>query len=140
MTPADDEGPDGPPAPSGATAAAVLLLLTATLQIAYGAAAIGGLGALEENVRDIESKPQYGELYLSLGVWGVLLVLAGLAQLAAGVSLARRGPSGRLPGLSATLPGLAVAIFTLALFEVAALVTLVLLIAALYVLSYRVEG
>jgi hypothetical protein len=142
MIPADGDAPGGPPAhgESWTTAGAVLLLLTAIAHIAYGAAAIGGLEALQDNVRDIESNPQFGKLYLGLSTWGVLLVLAGAAEFFAGARLARRRPNARLVSLAATLPGLALCFFTLALFHGAALVTLALLLAALYVLSYRVSG
>lgn len=115
-----------------------LLLLAAVAQIAYGVAAIGGYDPLEDNVRQIESRSQFGELYLSLGGWGVILVLVGIAELWAASSLARRRRHGRLAGLCAALFGLGVAFFTLALFRVAAIATMGILVAALYVLSYRV--
>ncbi len=119
---------------------AVLLLLAGITQVAYGAAAIGGIAALEDNVREIESDPRYGELYLSLAAWGLLLVMAAIGELFAAWRLARRARGARLAGLGAALLGLAVAFFTLALFHLAALVTVALLLAALYVLSYRVNG
>jgi hypothetical protein len=120
--------------------AAWLLALAAVAQVAYGLAAITGTAALEDNVRAIESNPDFGRLYLSLPAWGVLLALVGVGELAAAWALARRVPYGRLLGLGAALFGLALAFFTLAILHAAALVTLVLLLAALYVLSYRVDG
>jgi hypothetical protein len=121
------------------TAGALLLALSAIAQLAYGAAAIGGDDALQANIREIEANPQFGTLYFGLAAWGVILVIAGIAQALAGWALARRAPHGRLLGLGATLLGLGAAFFTLAIFHVAALITLVLLIAAMYVLSYRIR-
>lgn len=117
----------------------VLLVVSAVTQIAYGAAAIGGLQVLQDNVEEIESQPQFGKLYLGLGTWGVLLVLAGLGQAVAAQALARGRRSARLGALLAVLPGMVAAVFTLALFRGAALVSLALLVSTLYVLSYRVS-
>lgn len=114
-------------------------MLTAIAQLAYGAAAIGGDGALKANVQEIESNPNFGKLYLSLVGWGVLLTLAGVFEAYAAQALLRRTRHGRVLALCATLPGLLLAFFTLAIFKVAAVVTVVLLFATLYVLSYRVE-
>lgn len=119
-------------------AGAVLLLLTAIAHIAYGAVAISGIEALDDNVREIEADPRFGTLYLSLVGWGVLLTLAGLAELFAAWRLARRAPHARLAGLVVALPGLALSFFTLALFRGFAVVTAVILLLAMYVLSYRV--
>lgn len=121
------------------TAAALLLVLAAAAHLIFGAAAIAGVEALEDNVRDIEASPGFGDLYLSLSGWGVVLGLVGLLELAAGVSLIRARPAGRLLGLTAALLGLGASFFTLALFRVPALGTVVLTLAALYVLSYRVH-
>lgn len=117
----------------------MLLLLSAIAQIAYGVAAISGVEALQDNVREIESSPRVGDLYLSLTGWGVLLALVGTGGLAAAWSLARRAPAGRLLGLGAALFGLGVSFFTLALFRAAAFVTMGLSLAVLYLLSYRVS-
>jgi hypothetical protein len=116
----------------------VLLGASAIFQVVYGVAAISGDAALKDNIRRIESDPHFGSLYLGLTAWGVVLALVGICELAAARSLWRGAPQARLLGLAAALFGLAAAFFTLAIFHFAALVTLVLLFAALYVLSYRV--
>lgn len=132
--------PDPPTDRGGAwrVAGTVLVGTAAALQLLYGIAALAGLQALQDNVDQIESDLRFGELYFDLGTWGVLLVLAGLLEAGATVALVRRKPSARLVALLVLLPGLVVAFFTLALFRVAALVCLAVLLAALYVLSYRV--
>jgi hypothetical protein len=117
----------------------VLLGLTAAAQIIYGVLAIGGVEALEANVREIERDPRFGTLYLSLPAWGALLIVIGSAELTAAWRLSRRAPHARLACLAAALFGLAAAFFTLALFHLAALITVVLLLSAIYVLSYRVD-
>lgn len=121
------------------TAAACLLALVAATQALYGVMAVAGAGALERNVRRIEANPDFGTLYFSLPVWGVLLILIAAAELAAAVVLARRVPYARLYALGATLLGLAIAFFTIALFRGAALLPLALLFVVLYALSYRVS-
>lgn len=138
MESADGDAPAGPSGGSWVTAGAVLLLFAAVTQLVYGLAALTGFGALEDNVRDIESNQHFGDLYLSLGGWGVLLLLAALAELGAALSLARRREHSRLLGLGAAILGLGVAFFTLALFHLAALVSVTILFLAMYVLSYRV--
>jgi hypothetical protein len=136
----DRDAPDNRPADGPwTTAGTLLLLVSATTQLVYGAAAIAGVSALEDNVRKIESDPSFGKLYLSLAAWGVLLALVGAAELGAAWALARRRPYARLMGLGAALFGLGVAFFTLAIFHGAALITVGLLLLALYVLSYRVR-
>jgi hypothetical protein len=142
MSPADRDAPDGPPVGGGGwtTAGVVLLVLAAVAQVVSGVAAIAGVDALKDNVREIESNPQFGKLYLSLGAWGVLLLLVAGAELLAALSLVRRTPNARLLCLGITLPGLAVSFFTLALLRVASAVMLALLFAALYVFSYRVDS
>jgi hypothetical protein len=143
---ADPESPEpgaSDPAAGGrrwTTVAAVLLGLSAVAQVAYGAAAIGGDASLEANVREIESAPHFGTLFLSLAGWGVILALVGACEFIAAWSLVSRAQHARLFALGAVLFGLAAAFFTLAIFHVAALVTLGLLVAALYVLSYRVAS
>lgn len=135
MVPADDDAPphDG----AWVTIGAALLGLGAATQVAAGVAAIAGLQAIQNHIDEIESDPRFGHLYLSLPVWGVLLLLVGGLQLGGALRL-QRG-KGRLAGLAAVLPGLVLAFFTLALLREAAVVTIVLLVAALYVLSYRVD-
>ena len=142
MMPADGDAPGGRPATGGrwTTASAVLLLLAAMVQIGAGVAAISGVGTLRDNVRQIESDPHFGDLYLSLQVWGVLLVLVGIGGAVAARSLAHRGRNARVLGLAAALLGLAIGLLTLAIFRAAALAPVALAFAALYVLSYRVEG
>lgn len=140
MTDADRELPDGPPAAGGwVTAGAGLLLLAAASHIVLGAAAIAGNGTLEDHVSQIESNPNFGRLYLGLGTWGAILLLIGLAQVGAVRSLVRRSEHARVFGLSTAILGLGAAFFTLAIFRFAALVSVGLLLCALYVLSYRVD-
>jgi hypothetical protein len=139
MTPSDRDAPGSASGEGWTTVAVALVAIVGVAQIAYGAAAIGGLGALEDNLREIEANVQFGHAYLSLGAWGVLLVVCGLAELGAALAFRRGRPHARLFGLCATLIGMVLAFFTLAIFRVAALITLAFLFAALYVLSYRVS-
>lgn len=138
MESADGDAPAGPSGGSWVTAGAVLLVLAAVTQLVYGIAALTAFGPLEDNVRDIESNPNFGDLYLSLGGWGVLLLVVAVAELGAALSLARRRHHARVLGLGASIIGLGVAFFTLALFHLAALISLAILFCAMYVLSYRV--
>lgn len=116
-----------------------LLTLCGALQVLYGAAAVLGLEALKESVEEIESNPNYGKLYFSLVMWGVLLLLAGAACLWSARLLRRDSPYARLAGLSAALVGLGLGFFTLAIFHEASLISVVVLLITLYVLSYRLE-
>jgi hypothetical protein len=116
-----------------------MLFLAAIAHVAYGIAAIDGIDVLKRNVDEIESNGKFGDLYLSLPWWGVLLTLVGLAEFAAAMSFSRRSPQARLYGLGASLVGLAISFFTLAIFHVAALITVALTGIALYLLSYRVD-
>src|SRR5436309_774326 len=117
----DNPEPDASDPPAGGsrwtTVAAVLLGVSAVAQIAYGAAAIGGDASLEANVREIESAPHFGTLFLSLAGWGVILALVGVCEFLAAWSLVTRGPHARLLALGAVLFGLAAAFFTLAIFH-----------------------
>lgn len=116
-----------------------LLAVVGGLQVVYGLAAVSGYGPLRESVRDIESNPNYGKLYFSLAVWGVLLLLVGSACVWSARKLQHDARHARMGGLCAALVGLGLAFFTLAIFHVASLVSVVLLLMTLYVLSYRVE-
>lgn len=136
-----DDPPAGPQDGHGSAtrSGVVLLMIVGTLQVVYGVAAIIGVSELRESVRDIEENPNYGKLYLSLTGWGILLLLIGLVSLVAARSLEQRREHGRMLGLCAALVGLGTAFFTLAIFHVASLISVVLLLIALYVLSYLVE-
>lgn len=116
-----------------------LLTLCGALQILYGGAAILGLPALEANVEQIESNPNFGKLYFSLAVWGLLLLLVGTLCLWSARLLGRDAPIARLAGLSGALVGLGLAFFTLAIFRAASLISIVVLLVTLYVLSYQLE-
>lgn len=126
--------------PDGTRFGATLLVASGFAQLVFGFAAVGGLEALERNVRRIEATPQVGgKMYLGLSAWGVMLLLFGAGEIVAGLRLARRRPSARLIALAAAMFGLAIAFFTLAFFRVAAVVTIVLLLLTIYVLSYHVK-
>lgn len=141
MTSAPREPPDFASDGSGSSqrSGVALLLLAGALQVLYGIAAVTGFSGLQESVRDIESNPNYGKLYLSLTGWGVLLLLVGSATLWGAAALRRGRPHGRMLGLCAALLGLGTAFFTLAIFHEASLISVVVLLVTIYVLSYLVE-
>lgn len=119
--------------------AVALLAVGGLTQAVFGIAAIGGLRALEDNVQEIESNPNFGHLYLGLTGWGVLLLLAGAAQIGAARAVRRGSPVGRVLALGAALAGLGLGFFTLAIFHAATFGPLAISLASLYVLSYRVD-
>lgn len=137
MTPEAREPSEDPG--SSHRAGVALLVLAGALQVLYGTAAVTGFSGLEESVREIESNPTYGKLYLSLTGWGVLLLLVGLATLRSAGGLRRGVPNARMYGLCSALVGLGLAFFTLAIFHEASLISIVVLLVTTYVLSYLVN-
>ena len=125
---------------STALVAAGLLAAAGVVDLVLGLAAIAGAERLETNVREIETAEGIGELYFSLGAWGVILTALGLGALAAGWRLLFGGPHARLAALIAAYFALAGAFFGLAIFRWPAVAIIVLLLAALYVLTYRLRG
>lgn len=120
-----------------ATVAFVLILFAGVAHLAFGVTAIGGAASLQDNVREIESNADFGKLYFSLEVWGLIMLVLGAAELAACASFWRRTPNWRLAGLLAAYGGLTGAFFTLAIFRAGGLVTIALLLIAIYLLSYH---
>jgi len=137
VIPATREPSEEPGSSHGAGVA--LLVLAGSLQLLYGTAAVVGFSGLQESVRDIESNPNYGKLYLPLTGWGILLLLVGAATLLTARLLHRRGLYARMYGLCAALVGLGLAFFTLAIFHEASLISIVVLLVTTYVLSYLVR-
>ncbi len=121
------------------TAGAVILVMSGATQVVFGLAALAGNAALEQNVQEIESNPSFGKLYLGLGAWGAVLIMVGGAQLGAARSLLKVRPGARLVALGATLFGLLAAFFTLAILHFGSVACVVLLLSAMYVLSYRID-
>jgi len=116
--------------------AAGLILLAAALTVAGAVAAIGGAEALEANVREIEGRTGL-DLYASLSTWGWILMIAGIAEATAAISIWRRTPNRILIGLAVAYFGLVIAFFTLVILRGPGAPTIGLLLAAIYVLSYR---
>ena len=140
MSAADDPPSGGTHDDRRARATAIALLTVGGLtQLLFGGAAIAGLRILEDNVQEIESNPNYGRLYLGLAGWGVLLALAGAAQVGAARAVRRGRVYGRVVALGAALAGLGLCFFTLAIFHAATFGPLAITLATLYVLSSRVS-
>jgi len=119
--------------------AATFLFLAGLVHIILGAGAIAGADRLEANIREITTSPSGGELYFSLGTWGAIVGLAGLFELSATGWLMRRSANARLLGLVAAFLAMGASFFSLSIFRWPIVVTIVLLIAATYVLAYRVS-
>jgi len=113
------------------------MALAAVVHLVLGFAALTGAGPLEANVREIESNPDFGHLYFGLGTWGAIVIAVAAAELAAAFAAARGGQNGWLAAMIVTFAGMTASFFTLAIFHVAALVTLALLLAALFLLAYH---
>lgn len=114
-----------------------LVVLSGLAHVGLGIAAITGAERLEANVFEIESNPNFGQLYLSLAAWGAIAAALGLGELAAASAMWRRSQNARLLCLVAAYAGLGGAFFSLAIFRWASLATIVLLLIAIFVLSYR---
>jgi hypothetical protein len=115
---------------------AALLATAGVIDIVVGIAAVAGAERLEANVREIETSANGGELYFSLGAWGVIFVAAGLILLLAAGALTAARAAGRLTGLVASFTGLAAAFFGLPIFRWPAVAVIVVLLAAAFVLAY----
>jgi hypothetical protein len=116
--------------------AAALLAFAGLVQAILGVAAIGGSARLEENIREIETSANGGDLYFSLGLWGLILAACGAGVLAAAALLAAARPSGRLAGLVASFLAMAAAFFSLPIFRWPVVASIVLLGGAACVMAY----
>lgn len=123
--------------PRWAVASALLIGLAGVVFGALGLAALGGADRIESYVAEIESNADFGSLYLSLGVWGVIALAVGAAELAASISLWRDPVRARLGALIVAYFGLPLAFFTLAIFRLGSVAAALLLLGAIWVLSYR---
>lgn len=117
--------------------AATLVLVAGMAHIAFGFTAITGTETLQENVEEIESNPNFGKLYFSLATWGLIMLAVGVAEVASSAAFWRRTPNWRLASLLAAYAGLTAAFFTLAIFRASALITVVLLLVAIWLYSYH---
>ncbi|MDQ3572433.1 MAG: hypothetical protein M3383_06180 [Actinomycetota bacterium] len=120
-----------------AAVAATLIAVAGAAHLAFAITAISGGESLQANVEEIESNADFGKLYFSLGTWGVIMLIAGAGEIAASASFWRRTTNWRLAGLLGAYGGLAGSFFTLAIFRVAGLVTIAVLLVAIYLLSYH---
>lgn len=116
--------------------AAGLLMLTGAAHAALGVGGIVGLAAFEANVEEIERAVAVG-LYASLGAWGALMLLLGVAELIAARALWIASPNGWLAGQLSAFCGLGGVFFTLAIFRLAGAVTIPLGLAVVYLLAHR---
>jgi hypothetical protein len=114
--------------------AAGLLMLAGAAHAALGVGAIAGLAAFEANVEEIERAVASG-LYASLGVWGALMLLLGVAEVFAARAIWIASPNGWLAGQISAFCGLGGVLFTLAIFRLAAAVTIPLGFAVIYLLG-----
>ena len=120
--------------------AGALILLAGIIDVVLGIGALTGAGRLEANIREIESNGDFGDLYFSLSAWGVIALVLGLGAMAGGANLVGGSARGRLPGLIAAYFALAGAFFGLAIFRWLAVASIVLLLVAIYLLSYHVSS
>ena len=118
-------------------AGGIFVGLAGVIHLVLGVSAIAGTSALQEIVRQIESNPDYGRLYFSLGVWGGIMLALGLAELAAAAAAARRTEAGWLSALLIAFLGLTLSFFSLAIFRVADLAAIGLLLVACFLLAYH---
>ncbi len=118
--------------------AAALLLAAGAVHAILAIAAITGAARLEANVREIAGSPVGGDLYFSLGTWGVVMGLAAAFEIASAWRLYATGRRARLAGLIAGFLALGVVFLSLPLFRWPAVATIPLLLAAAYLLAYRV--
>lgn len=134
-TPGDGSSPSA--TGTASRVAAGLLALVGAAHGALGVGAIAGLDTFVANVEKIERTVSAG-LIASLAAWGWVMLLLGIAELIAARSLWSGSPNGRLAGQLTAFLGLGGAFFTLAIFRLAGAVTIVLGLAAIYLLNYRV--
>lgn len=121
-----------------ALVSAGLIALAGALLAGFGVAGLIGAEGLLENVREIESNEDFGNLYLSLDAWGFIAICAGLAEATAALVLwVRSTQPSRLGALIVAYFGLPVAFFTLPLFRLGSVAVALLLLAAIWILSYR---
>jgi uncharacterized membrane protein len=120
--------------------AGALLLLAGIIDVVLGIGALAGSDRLEANIREIETNEDFGDLYISLEGWGAVALVLGLGALAGGANLLGESARGRLIGLVGAYFALAGAFFGLAIFRWLAVAVIVLLLAAIYLLSYHVAG
>jgi len=120
--------------------AAVLLLGAGVVHVVLGVAGITGADRLEANVREINTSPSGGELYFSLGSWGLILGAVGGLEVASAVSLHRVGARARLFGLIAGFLAMGAVFFSLPIFRWPSAATILALLAATYVLTYRLPS
>ncbi|MDQ3730223.1 MAG: hypothetical protein M3355_11625 [Actinomycetota bacterium] len=118
--------------------AASLLLAAGTVHVILATAAITGAARLEENVREIGTSPVGGDLFFSLAVWGWIFGVAATFELVAAWRLYGTGPRARLAGLIAGFLALGAVFLSLPIFRWPAVATIPLLLAATYLLAYRV--
>lgn len=126
----------GSAATNGDRGAAVFLLLAGAAHAALGVGGIAGFAAFEANVEEIERAVASG-LYASLGVWGAVMLLLGVAELIAARAIWITSPNGWLAGQITAFCGLGGAFFTLAIFRLAGAVTIPLGFIVIYLLAHR---
>jgi len=118
--------------------AAALLFLAGIVHVVLGASAIAGTARLEANVQEIETSAVGGDLYFALGVTGLIMTAVGVLEFVAAGFLYTRGARARLLGLVAGYLALGVVFWTMPIFRWASIVTIVLLFASSYLLTYQV--
>ncbi len=85
---------------------------------------------------EIETSAVGGDLYFALGTWGVILLIVGVLLAVGAWSLVAGKRSGRMTGLIAAFFALAAAFFGLPIFRWPAVVAVIVLLSATYVLAY----
>jgi hypothetical protein len=118
----------------GSRPAAVLLLVTGVAQAALGIGAIAGLPAFEANVAEIEDAVP-GGLIASLSVWGLVMLVIGVAEALAARAILAGSAHGTLAGQISGFCGLGAAVITLAIFRIPGLLTIPTGIIAVHLLG-----
>ncbi len=121
---------------AGDRGAAWLLLLTGAAHAALGAAAIAGLDSFEANVEQVERSFAVG-FFSSLGAWGALMLVLGIAEMLSARAIRAGSPNGWLAGQLSAFCGLGGTFFTLAIFRVAGALTIPLALAIHYLLAHH---
>ena len=116
--------------------AAVFLVVAAALSAAAAVAALSGADALERNVREVETRTGL-EIYAGLGTWGVILLFAAVAEVVGAFAIWRGTPHRILLGQAVAYFGLGASFFSLVVIRLPGIPAMVLLSAAIYVLTYR---